>query len=493
MGIVMRIAIGAVSHETNTFAPGPTTVEMFQAREWLHGEQIIAAHGGVRDDLGGMLDAARELGVEVVATFSASTEPSGTIARETFERLRDELLAGIDAAGPVDAICLCLHGAGVAEGVDDLEGALLTALRERVGPETPIIVTLDLHGNITPEMLEAADILLGCHLYPHTDMYDRGIEAVHLARRMATGELRPASSIVQLPMLISAYGTSLSPAKEVNEICWEWERVPGMIDCAFFHGFPYTDLPFAGVSVVATSAGDPELARRAAEDTARRIWDMRARFVSDLPDAADAVAQAVAHGGRPVVIAESSDNPGGGAPGDGTHLLRAMLDAGLREACFGYIYDPETAAQAHAAGVGATIDARIGGKTDTLHGAPVEARAYVKCLTDGRFRLTGALGTGMPVDLGRMARLVIDGIDVIVGSDRTQTLDDALFVLHGIDVRRYAIVALKSSMHFRAGFEPLAAAIIRTDTPGATTTRLEQIPYTRLRPVWPFDARVTFP
>jgi microcystin degradation protein MlrC len=266
-----------------------------------------------------------------------------------------------------------------------------------------------------------------------------------------------------------------------------------MIDCALFHGFPYTDLPFAGVTVVATSNDDPALARQAAEDTARRIWEVRAPFTSELPDAAQAVAQALASNARPVVIAESSDNPGGGAPGDGTHLLRAMVEAGLSEATFGYIYDPETAAQAHTAGTGATIDARIGGKTDDLHGTPVEARAYVKCLTDGQFRLTGALGTGAPMDLGKTARLVVRGIDVIVGSDRTQTLDESLFILHGIDVRRYTIVALKSSMHFRAGFEPLAAEIIRADTPGATTTKLENIPYTRLRPVWPLDAEVTYP
>jgi len=191
----------------------------------------------------------------------------------------------------------------------------------------------------------------------------------------------------------------------------------------------------------------------------------------------------------PVVINDTSDNPGGGSPGDSTHLLRAMLDMHLENACYAYIFDPETAAQAHAAGVGATIPVLLGGKTDDLHGTPIAATAYVKCLTDGRFRLTTPMGRGMRVDLGPMARFQIGGLDVLVGSVRQQVLDDEMFLLHGIDVRRYRIVAVKSSSHFRAGYRHLATAIIAADTPGATTLRLDGFPYQRIRrTIWPLDA-----
>jgi microcystin degradation protein MlrC len=489
----MRIAIGGISHETNTFCPGLTSVEAFQRREWLHGTEIFDTHQGIRSDLGGMIDACQRLGIEVVPTFSASTEPSARIAREAYATMRDELLAALRAAGPVDAVCLALHGAGVAEGAEDLEGALIGAVRQRVGPDVPILVTLDLHGNLTQTMVDEADVLLGCHLYPHVDMYERGVESVELAQQIVQGALRPAMHLTRLPMIVPAAATSYSPAKDINELCWEWEAGPGVVDVAFFHGFPYTDVPDVGLSVVATANGDPELARRASQAVARAIWERRDDFRSTLPKPAEAIQLALDTEGRPVVIAETSDNAGGGAPGDGTHLLRAMLDAGLADVCFGFIYDPETAAQAHAAGAGATIDVRLGGKTDDISGAPIEASGYVKSLTDGRFALTTPMGAGFKVDYGKCARLVIGGVDVIVSSVRTQTLDEGVFLLHGIDVTRYKIVALKSSQHFRAGFEPLAARIIRTDSPGATTEDHTRVPYTRVqRPIWPLDQGVEF-
>ncbi len=490
----MRIAIGQISHETNTFCRGTTPVEAFREREWLVGDEIVARHRGVRGYLGGMLAAGERLGFELVPTFSASTEPSGTIAADAYAAMRDELLSGLRGAGRLDAICLALHGAGVAENTDDLEGTLLAEVRGVVGHELPIVVTLDLHGNITQAMIDGSSALLGVHEYPHTDSFERGVEAVELAARIVRGEVRPVQHLVAPPMMIPTSTTHLSPAKDVNAICADWEARPGIIDCTFFHGFSHTDIPALGVSVVAIADGDADLARQAAEDVARRVWAMRDAFLVEYTPPDLAIRRALAAGGRPVIINDTADNPGGGAPGDSTHLLRAMLDARLSEACFGYIYDPETAEQAHRAGVGATIDVRLGGKTDDLHGRPIEASAYVKCLTDGRFVRQSPMGRGARVDLGRMARLVIGEMDVLVSSVRTQTLDAEPFLLHGIDVTRYKIVALKSSQHFRAAFEPIAAAIIRADTPGLTAVDLTEFPYRRLRrPIWPLDRDLAWP
>jgi microcystin degradation protein MlrC len=484
----MRIAIGGVSHETNTFCAGKTEIEDFQGSLWHSGQGLLDAHTGVRSDLGGMIAAAGRLGIEVVPTFFAATQPYGTISRAAFERLRDELIGGLRAALPVDAICLAMHGAGVAEGADDLEGALLQAVREVVGPETPVLVTLDLHGNITQRMVDNSTVLLGCQLYPHTDMHERGIEAVELAQRIVNGEIRPVTRLAQLPMLVQAAATAIHPAKTVNEHCAEWESGPGVVDATFFHGFPYTDTPDVGVTVVVTTDGNEDLAERAASDVARRIWNLRDDFRQDLPRPEEAIRQALDTDGGPVVIAETSDNAGGGAAADGTHLLKAMLAANLSDAAFGFIFDPETAEQAHAAGVGATIEARIGGKTDSLHGSPAETRAYVKALTDGEYIMQSELGRGMKIELGKTARLIVGGMDIIVASSRQQTYEPELFLLHGIDVSRYTIIALKSSQHFRAGFEPVAARIIRTDTPGATTNDFSLFPYKRIpRPMWPFD------
>jgi microcystin degradation protein MlrC len=507
-----RIAIGQVSHETNTFSP-PTTLEMFKTGHWDHGEAILARERGTRTYLGGMIDAAERLGITAVPTFSTTTEPWGTITREAYEAIVAELLRDIRAAMPVDAVCLALHGAAIAEWHSDVESDVLAAVREAVGPEIPIAVTLDLHGNISPRMLRVATGLFGVHQYPHTDEYERGEEAIGFLLRVLRRDITPAMAIETLPLLIPASPSALEPVRSINASCHRWEHEHGMVDCAFFHGFSHTDLPDAGVTVVATAERDPALARRAARAVAEEIWARREAFHAALPQAAEAVAEAVRltkagngqrgrtaagtapadDAGGPVVINETSDNPGGGAPGDGTHLLRAMLDARLTDSVFGTMFDPEVADAAHRAGVGAEIRVRLGGKHDRLHGAPLDLEVYVRSLTDGRFRLTTPMGQGAPMDLGRMALLQCGGLGIVVASRRTQVLDREPFLLHGIDVTRCRIIGLKSSAHFRAGFTSIARAIVTADPPGITTANLFNLPYRRLRrPIYPFDADAVY-
>jgi microcystin degradation protein MlrC len=489
----MRVAVGGISHETNTFCRGESTLDNFKERSWAEGQQIIDNSRGVRNYIGGIIDAAETLGIELVPTFFTSATPSATISADTYATLRGNLLDAMRAAGEVDAICLTLHGAGVAAGVDDIEGDIIQHIRELFGPDMPIVVTLDLHGNMTSQMVEHADALLGVNLYPHTDSYDRGVEAIELIPKLVSGEVKPVMHLTVLPMMIPSTTTNLSPAKDVNELCWEMESRPGVLDCTFFHGFAPADIPKVGISVLAIADGDPDLAREVSEGIANHIWEIREEFRVTPTPPEEAFRQALATEGRPVIINEKADNPGGGGPGDGTHLLRAMIEADLPEACFGFIYDPETAEQAHDAGAGSTISVRLGGKTEDLHGEPIVTEAYVKCLTDGRFIQQSPMGRGGRVNLGKMARLVIGGIDVLVSSIRTQTLDDEVFRLHGIDVTRYKIVAIKSSNHFRAGFEPISHAIIRADTPGLVSADLSSFEYKRLqRPIWPLDDDVTF-
>ncbi|MDP9363549.1 MAG: M81 family metallopeptidase, partial [Chloroflexota bacterium] len=281
----MRVAIGEFAHETNTFCPGLTEVDRFQARHWLRGGEIVNGHAGVRDALGGMLAAADRLGIDTIPTFATSTEPSATIARRAYDEIRDELFGGIRAAGPVDAICLALHGAGSAEGIDDVEGTLLGELRDLVGRDLPVVVTLDLHGHTTPAMVEHADALLYCHEYPHVDGFERGEEAMALAAGIVRGETRPTMHLETLPMMLPPSTTRSGPAAAINELCFAWEAKPGVIDCAFVHGFPHTDVPIVATGVLATADGDPALARAAAQDVAGRVWENRADFLQELPGA----------------------------------------------------------------------------------------------------------------------------------------------------------------------------------------------------------------
>lgn len=484
----MRFVIGEFAHETNTFCPGFTEIDAFHLRHWQVGDEIIEQNRGVRRELGGMIAAADRLGVELYPTLATSAEPSATISRSAYVTIRDELFSRIQAAGEVDAICLAIHGAGTADGIDDLEGTLLSELRTVVGNEVPVVVTLDLHGNTTQTMLDNANLLLYCHQYPHVDGYDRGEEVVELAVKLVNGEINPVMHLIRLPATIPPSTTFVGPAKAVNERCFDWETKLGIIDANFTHGFPHTDVPIIATSILVTADGDADLAKRAAEDLAEYVLENLEGFRQSLPGADEAIAQALAATELPVVVAEVSDNPGGGAPGSGTHLLRALLAANEPNTAFGFIWDRDTAAQAHEAGVGAIIRVRLGGFTDDLHGAPIEADAYVKALTDGQFRLTNPMGAGSLVRLGKMARLVIGNVDVIVGSERTQTLDSEVFLLHGIDVTRYRVVALKSQQHFRGGFAHIAGTIIRADTPGFTTSNLSLLPFQRItRPIWPLD------
>jgi microcystin degradation protein MlrC len=497
-----RVGIGGIVHETNTYATeafGPTGLDSFRAFE---GEALVRSQRGTRTCLGGMLDAAADLDAEVVPLWWAGAEPSGTIARNAYEAMRDRLLDAIRAALPLDALALDLHGAGVVGDAEDLEADLGRAIRDLVGHDLPIVVSLDLHGNISDEMARLYDVMLGYHLYPHTDMWERGDEAMRLLPSLLDGSVRPTTHVEHLPILLPTSTTDPGfPAADMNERCRELEQRPGVIDCTVFHGFPFTDIEDVGVHVVVVTDDDPALARAVGAEMGRWVWEHRERFRIESPTPEQAVRLALGADTTtgPVVINETSDNPGGGAPGDGTHLLRALLDADPPAGAgivFGFLCDPDVAAAAHAAGVGATIDVALGAKHDTLHGAPVEARAYVKCLTDGRFVLR-AMAAGARVNLGPSARLVLGGrdgaVEVIVTTHRSQTIDQEVFRLHGVDVTTCRIVALKSSNHFRAGFRDLASQIVTADSPGLTTNRVEVFDHPRAtRPLWPQDPAATY-
>ncbi len=492
----MKIAIAGIAHETNTYCRGRTQAKDFYQ---LRGERVFIARG-TETGLGGALKTCEELGIDVVPILFCDAQPSGIVARETYDAFKAEILRGIGEAMPLDGVFLSLHGAGVVEGIEDLEGDLCAAVREVIGEAVPMTAGFDLHGNVTQAMADALDGAFACHQYPHIDMHLRAEEAIRLIVRMHKEGFRPVLHVEHVPMLLPTTTTFEGIGQRTLERMLAAEAEPGVIDVSWFHGFPYTDVTHIGTYVVVTTEGDGEQARRVAKELAKSIWDEREQFRARSLTAEEAVAEALSRveelqaAGRtaPVVINETSDNCGGGTPGDGTHLLRAMLNAKLPSACFGFIVDADVAAQAHAAGCGATIAVVLGARYDDLHGAPIEARAYVKSLSDGRLVMQ-AMSKGAPLNLGPMARLIIDGIDVIVASRRSQTFDPEPFLALGIDVTRYRIVALKSSNHFRAGFKDVAGAIVTADPPGLTTHHVEIFPRHRAaEPLWPLHAEAHY-
>lgn len=492
--MTLRVGLGMLYHETNTYADSSTGRTRYDRFEVWRGKDFYdTTWANSKTPPAGMLDALRSMGAEVVPLFGAFAQPSGTIEPDAYARLRDQLLTALQDALPLDAVALGLHGAGVADDVDEIESDIAVAVRALIGPDVPIVGSFDLHGNITQEMVDPFDGFFGFCLYPHEDMYDRGVEAIELVPTLLDGGVHPKIHVESIPVLLPPSTTDLYPASEVNRLCEEMEKQPGIIDCTFFHGFPYADVPHAGASIVATSDRVVEPARDAAREVARWVWDHREDFRPTGVSADEAVARALQAEDRPVVINETSDNCGGGAPGDATHLLRALIDAGARNACFATIFDPEVAAQAHEAGEGATIDVDLGGKHDDLHGEPIVTSARVGALTDGKVTLR-AWAPGMEIDYGASARLTIEDLDVIVVSAQSQVFDPEVFRLHGIEVEERDIVALKSSAHFRAGFRDLAAEIVTADSPGVTTTHIETFERARMHvPSWPVAPDATYP
>lgn len=486
----MRVALASFQHETNSYCPRPTPLADFH---FARGPEVARLARGTATALGGLVAGCDELGVELVPLVTYGATPSGVILGDAYRTLRDAVEAALLRAGPVDAVALALHGAACAEGVDDVEADLCQRLRDCVGPGVPIVATFDLHGNVSQAMADSLAGVFCCRTYPHVDTFERGREAVLALPALVGRRVRPVTHVERLPLLVPAATTLFGPAADANAHCAREAARPGVLDCTFFHGFPYADHPGVGASVVATADGDRALARDAARAAAHSIWELRERFRPTTLSCAEAIAAALAAGDGPVVINETSDNPGGGAPGDGTHLLRALLDACVENACFASIADPEAAQRAHAAGVGAKLDLELGGKRDGLHGEPLRVRAEVSRLSDGRFKLRAMLA-GVELALGPMARLRIGGVDVLVASRSQQVFDPEIFRLHGIDVERFRIVALKSSHHFRAGFQPLARAIVTADPPGLTTQRIETFPRARTaRPIWPLDPAARYP
>lgn len=475
----MKLIVGMVNHETNTFNTVRTEKETFERICWSEGENAIrTSTGGSGDYLGGIIAGAREQGVEIAPTL-ACVQASGIISSACREEIWRAFFDAVRENRDADGVCLAMHGAGVCENDDDLEGSLLEELRALMG-DKPIFTTYDLHANISDKMVENADALFSIREYPHTDCFEIGKKAVELLIRQLRGEIKVEKSFIRLPLNIPpALGaTNLEVPGEIRDHCRELETGP-VLHVSFFHGFPNADVPFMASSVLVHTDGDGQLAKSTASEVAEYIWSRREAFLEEPLDEYQAIDAAMSLDGM-VVINDTSDNPGGGGPGDGTHLLRALLERNEPRSCFGFIFDKEVASAAHAAGVGSSIDIRLGGKTAQLNGAPIDIKgAYVKCLTDGRFYLRTPMYKGAEMPLGPSCRLQVGNVDIIVTSFPFQTLDEEVFILHGIDVREYKLVCLKGSQHFKARFSALTDNFVTADTRGITSSRLGGYPYSK--------------
>jgi len=492
-----RILIAGFQHETNTFAPSRADWAAFTRGDcfppFVRGAALLQQLGGLNLPAGGFIDAARGRGWTLLPSAWAGATPSSYVTHEAFERIasaivEDTVAAGAD--GGLDGIYLDLHGAAVAEQADDCEGELLARLRAVVGPALPIVASLDLHANVTTRMLHEADALVSYRSYPHVDMAATGALACELlARRLRLGRKEPSAS-ARLPFLIAlnAQSTWAEPARSIYDELVALDRELGTVS-SFCMGFPASD--FAECAPMVWSHG--QAAECAVQRLHARVAEP-AQWRLQILDARDAVVQALAlasAAAKPVVIADTQDNPGAGGDSNTTGMLHALLaqGAGRRHpgrVALGLLYDPAAAQAAHQAGLGAEIELALGQAVPTFSGrrsdAPLRGRFKVLALADGRCTLTGPMMTGATVQLGASTCLEIDGIRIAVVSGKSQLLDRELLRMVGLHAEQLRIVVVKSSNHFRADFEPHASHVLVAKAAGPMAADPAELPWTRLPP-----------
>jgi len=491
-----RILIAQAKHETNTFSRLPTDLEAYARRMLRYGEDVPIALRGTNSELGGFLEVAEREGWQTTFAVAADATPSGKLTPGCWAHIKTAILGALERHAPFDGILLALHGAMVTETTEDGEGDLLGEIRRRVGAEVPLVSTLDLHANVSDAMAQQASAFVTYRSYPHIDMGARGVEAALLLARALRGEIRPHTLVRRGPQLDGAdHGRSQSgPMVELLARAARHMREPGILVVNVQAGFPWADIRDVGPSVAVTYDAKLEAAAARAAQIAEQMMTFvcetrREKSIALLSaDAAIARCAKLESDGRPIVLADFSDNPGGGSYGDSTALLRAMVEARIENAAFATIADPEVAAIAHRAGRGAEIRVRLGGKHDPQLSPGFDVSARVVSLSDGRLVYDGPMQRGLAVSMGPTAVLRIGGVDVVVATNRLQVYDRQFFLSQGIDPAAKRVVAVKSAHHFRAAYAPMAREVIVVDAAGITSPDPRKFPYQNVRrPIWPLD------
>lgn len=480
----MKVFTGTLATETNTFAPMPTGLAAFKERGYFPAGSPPEQMGLFTGPPFVARQRAKQYGWTLKEGMCASANPGGTTTRLAYETLRDELLADLKAALPVDIVLLGLHGAMVADGYDDCEGDLLARVREIAGPQAVIGAELDPHAHVSTLMVKSADLLIAFKEYPHIDARERAEELVTLCQRRALGEIAFAPALVDCEMVVPVH-TTRDPGRALVQRMQALEGKDGILSISLIQGFATGDVPDMGTKVLVYADGDADKAQRLARQFADEVIGLRDQLMVRYLDIDTALDKALAADGGPIVLADRSDNPGSGAPGDSTYLLRRMLERGIANAALGPLWDPMVVRIAFDAGVGAGLPLRIGGKTGKLSGDPVDAEFTVRALCPDMMQMSTA---GTPTPLGDCALVSTGGIDIVLSSVRTQALGIDLFTQLGCDLQAKKVIVVKSAQHFHASFAKVAREVLYVGAPGCADPNYANLPYKKIRqPKWPIS------
>jgi microcystin degradation protein MlrC len=486
----MRIAIGGVMHESNTFAPLPTDRRRFEQGSLTHGDELLETWREAHHEVGGFIAGATVFGYEPVPTVMAWATPAGPVEDDVLDEVVGEIIAGCWRSS-ADGLLLALHGAMVSRSYPEADAEVLRRLRAALGDEFPIVATLDYHANVSPAMADYADALVGYQTYPHTDQRQVGLAAAGLMTRTIRREIRPRTAVARPPMILNLLGqeTDREPMRTLMTLARQAERQPGVLSISLMAGFPYADTPAMGPSVIAVADGDRSLAQDVAEELAGRMWDVRRELFVKCPGPEEAVRRALACDRRPVVLVDLGDNVGGGSAGDGTVLLAELLRQRAAGAVV-VLYDPDGVQAARETGTGGRFERAVGGRIDQLHGEPVFVRGVVRSLHDGTWVEDQPRHGGRRFnDQGPTAVITIDGPSTLVlNSLRTPPFSLGQLTSLAIDPTRQAVLVVKAAIAYKAAYGPIAGQVIEVDTPGLTAVDPARFTFQQIRrPMFPLD------
>lgn len=484
----MKLAIGGIYHETHTFSLTKTSLDDF-GKEMYAGKDIIRFYQDTKTSIGGFISEAFKNGDTIYPTLYAAATPSGMIVQDAFNEMSEGLLRRIrKIVDEIDGFLLAQHGAMVTEDMDDPEGYLIAEINKILSGK-PLVVTTDFHANISRKMVSSSDCIIGYDTYPHIDIYERAIDAYRIIKTILTSKINIKKAFLPIPLIVApqAIDTSIDPMREAISLAHKYEEKSEILNITIAGGFAYSDIKRTGISIIVYSTGRSGEAKKIIGEIGDIIWEKRDLLEVKNTPIDIAINKAINSKKYPVILADVADNIGGGAPGDGTELLRKLIEEKADRAVI-VISDYDSVLKCFKKGIGRDIELSIGGKTDDLHGRPVKLSGYIKLLSDGAFRNTGKNMTGLKNNMGKTALLVAGSIKIVLTELPTPPNDPAMLLSLGIDITKEKILIVKGAIAWKTGLNSDPARTIYVDTPGLCSADLYSFDFSKLRyPIYPFN------
>jgi microcystin degradation protein MlrC len=485
----MRLVVGSLSQETNSFSTYKTDLQCFKEREYLIGEEVISSNSNKATEIGAFVKVADEEGIELLPILSAHANPGGLVTVETYQKIKKLFFDKLEKIGQFDGVLLALHGAMAVEGLDDPEGDFLESIRTRVGKNIPIVSSFDLHANFTKKMMDNLNAAVGYDAHPHIDIFETGEKAIRTIISIIKKEIKPSMAMVRLPMITATSDTIRPPLREVIKIAKDLEKEEGVLLTSIFAVQPWLDLYDTGYSVVVTTNDNQELAQHKANDIAQKLWESRKEFTANEITVEEAIDRIRKIEGCPIVCSDVANSPSGGAAADNTFVLKKFIDMNIGFPVALTITDPESVKKCIQKGVGESIEIEVGSKIDKDFSKPLSVRGYIKSISDGKYKNKGKFLPGTDQNMGKTVVLIINkNIYLVITELKAMTVDPEQFISIGILPEEMKVIIVKSISDFKANYGAFAKEIIMLSTPGPCSSDLLGLPFKNIkRPMFPWD------